>query len=1379
MSRLSGTSSLNNSGPGGRPNQKIQSSRDELIHNRYRLDEPQGVFPLDNFPISEFNGTASHHQGGHFTIQQHSSAGSGSSGGFGLGSGVSHKYPDFQPWEHSPQEDNLAVNHLQKGFFETPYVANELLSARNIMHQLLRSQSSLEALSSNLLEAIDVRSSNNKIGPSSYKPPPRVTLTDQKRENWLKDLANNDVSLRKLARTIPHGVRNKSLLDQCVLKRIPINRAIWFVRCVGTNELRGLKRKGGANIEFNWIQEWTLQVVEYIEKLSLEYLKYENCANKENNIDMKLWKAKLTYIIRFTANLYMEQLIDKETFKNWISRFFKNCKNFELPLSLTIIKIFWIDILKTDYLIKELTESLLIRYHLINSNKHVLDSKDLNITDQKLNEQIKNKLLKILQNLIIDSFNQSIDNFILPNSWNQLKSIIKSIIIKSNDNNYETSKKFDHISYRNESLMINYSLDSKEQENTLIQILDQNTLIYDFKLIIELIFNESWKNNLKLLIHWSITKFRDGIERIYLIVEIFKNFKQFQKLISHKDIESEVLNIIFNLKNHLNMINFDQLFLLLNELSSSSTTKFFKINIYVRKLISSGLTYLLDNQDEKNLHASILKNLKNGITSQSLLVLKNLDSTFDETFKLQIEKNLEFAKNLINNSIQIEGELDNNSLIFIKSLPMGIKLKLSDYILKNLVDDVNSNTNFSILSRIFDALGDYRCFHNYILKILGGNTLSLDNLESISEFIISFSRLTGLFTNFDRITELFILNYNRISMKYIDLNKFWNLMLGVIKDDKLQIEVKQIINNNKIFKDIDTDFLQKTILESSIEIEFEDFISISNFHNNFQVLIRLIFNGANSNDLIIKRSILTLLKFLKRQNFTEFNKILFIYIKKTYSNANEIFRQEPILDLIVSELVPLNLVVDTFINFQSNIYTTIVKDLLFRDFSEFKNFDYLKFNYLRLQYLQKNQSIVLTLFKNSIEDFTDVLNNNNNNVKNENIQSDSTDILNNFLSDHQHINKSNNSNYKNEFLNFFLQNLIYNQGLVIKIFNIDENDEYRSKFLSILNDALFSESITLSKSTIETEDLSNLIKLISNNINDLNLPVFQLLFKLKMDVVKSNPQLILEFFNSLTENIKNDEGSIGSLFELVDDEMKKKFIHYLENLFLTSKKFPQISIDDTKIPLNLISDNLIKLSKKFEKVELPDELLFALDNSLELLLKIVNKSEFTTDLYDSLGLFLRIIIIHKAFIIDIIVERNSIKETFLNNLVNLLTSKFISQNLPLKNLLYDLLLSFKSNVNEMNISNKSNIVKLPISLINLPAISENSTINHGNQFNSNIHDESIINDLYIYNKSSKTYNELNVKAFDLVEDSNPVENLNDTAINLQLFETSIERKNPA
>lgn len=1330
MSRHQGTSSFT----GNRSNLKIQSSREELIHNRYNLTEPQGIYPLDSFPTSSSSNDF---------ISHINATNNG------------HKYPDFQPWKHSPKEDAVAIDHLQKGYYEPPQVANELLSARNIMHQLLRSNSSLDELSSNLLKAIDVRANNNKIGPSTYKPPPRVTLTDHKRESWLKDLASCDVPLRKLARTIPHGVRNKSLLDQCVLKNIPINRAIWFVRCVGTNELRGLKRKGGANIEFTWLQEWTLQVVEYVEKLSLEYSKYESHLNQEA---LKSWKSKLNYILRFAANLYIENLIDKEGFKNWINRFFKHCKNYELPLALTIIKLFWFDIMKTDYLIKELTETSLLWYQKISSLKNVLDSKELTVTDLKLNEKIKNKLLQNFKDLIIKSFDQSIDNFILPNTWNQLKPTIKSILDLDDPH---TLKNLNLISYRNESLMINYSLNKKGNDHTLVQVLDNVSVTYDFEKIIDLIFTENWKPNLEVVCHWGITKFRSGYHRVYLVSELFKKFKS-QQVASFKDIEQEVLNIIFKLKDFLDVICLKNLFYLLNELSQS---KYFKVTIYVRKLLSSGLVYLSGNDSEKLLHSSILKNLRSGNSSQSSLVLKNLDTSCDENFRSTNEENFKIGKQLVETIMENEnGEGNNESFQFLNDLYVGHKLKLAESIAKDYIFKLENGSiplSYALLqniTRLYLTFGDLKNLTLTFIKLLERDVVGLEELEFIAEYFLSYDKLIGLFSNFDVLAELFIRCFTKIEMKFIELNKLWALLSINVEDERLKLELKQITTTKEI--QINNEVVQTNLLLCGADISLEDFLDSNNFHNSFQILIRLLFNNAN-NEFTKRSSILKLLKILKSYNNGEFNKILFVYIKKTYSSTTDLFRYEPLLDIVVSELISLDIIVDTFMNFQSPIYLSFVKDLLFRNFSEAKDYDSLKLDFLRFQYKRENPEVILLLIKDSLMEIEQ---------RPENIHSDSTDLMSSFLPEQR------STQYRCEFLKIFVSYLVQNQNLVVKVFNIQDL-ESKHKFLNILNDAINSETLASSTSVTLNSDLSNLVPLIKR-LNEFNLPIFQLLFKLKMDQITSDAQFV-EFFSSIVRDIEGEQRFIGSLFELVDDKLKISFIHYLESLFLTSNHFPHILVGETEMALPFISDVLITLSKSLENVPLPDELVFSLDNSLEQLLNIVNKSERSSELYDAVSLFLRIIIIHKAFFIDIIVERNSIKETFLNNLVNLFTSKAISNHLQLKNLLYDLLLSIKSSVSEMN-SNQTSNIKLPLSLINLPAISQNSSNIQEiyNENNSNLHDQSVLGELYLFNKSSQIYYELNAKSFDLVEDSNPVESLNDTAINLQLFGTTIERKNP-
>lgn len=143
-------------------------------------------------------------------------------------------------------------------------------------------------LSSVFAAALEKRQNRSTVtAPSTFKPPPRVTLTDNKREAWLRDLANPSVPLRRLSRTIPHGIRGKVLLDQCLNKWIPAGRAVWLAKCVGANEIRAFKRKGTSGtvalgLEVKWVRDWTTNVQQFI----------EGVVSACGKVD---WKTKVTY----------------------------------------------------------------------------------------------------------------------------------------------------------------------------------------------------------------------------------------------------------------------------------------------------------------------------------------------------------------------------------------------------------------------------------------------------------------------------------------------------------------------------------------------------------------------------------------------------------------------------------------------------------------------------------------------------------------------------------------------------------------------------------------------------------------------------------------------------------------------------------------------------------------------------------------------------------------------------------------------------------------------------------------------------------------------------------------------------------------------------
>jgi len=173
---------------------------------------------------------------------------------------------DCLPWEGKGPEDRMIEKAIKEGYFEKSPVPNELNTARPSFWAPLKSGVGLTCLTALYSDVLSRKQQLGRVdGLSTFKPPPRVTLTDTKREAWLCDLANSSLPLKRLSRTIPHGLRGRVLLEQCLTKTVPIDRAVWLAKCVGANELRAFRRKGvtggaTAGNEGSWSLEWTLAV---------------------------------------------------------------------------------------------------------------------------------------------------------------------------------------------------------------------------------------------------------------------------------------------------------------------------------------------------------------------------------------------------------------------------------------------------------------------------------------------------------------------------------------------------------------------------------------------------------------------------------------------------------------------------------------------------------------------------------------------------------------------------------------------------------------------------------------------------------------------------------------------------------------------------------------------------------------------------------------------------------------------------------------------------------------------------------------------------------------------------------------------------------------
>jgi hypothetical protein len=587
---------------------------------------------------------------------------------------VTDIYPDFKAWKQSEEEDMIMKTHLQKGYMEPQYVKHEDQSGRQFISDLINRSNSqnsmtlqqrdakLSTMGKLFVDAMHKRKLFNGIKSKGiYKPPPRVTLTEHKKETWLKKLANANIPLQELSRAIPHGLRNKVLLEQCLNHQIPISRAIWLIKCISTNEQRQLKRKNNpisiSNVNSNsssvnkWIIEWTEQITSFFESI------IENCFNP--NISKDIWKFRLNYTIELIVNLYSADLMNRITFLIWIVRYISHIVNIsntliDLKPMLVyqyIIKLFWFKIIKFDYLTKELSESMLL--FLAKSNQF---SKGTRF------DSLFQKVTGCFQYLIKYLFYYNSDIFILPSNWNYLKPYLKKVL----DMNLPlVGDQFKLITYRNESLTIDefdftyYDTNDSSVQNiiphdkiSLILYKLNNLENESISALSKLIFEESnsnsnsnWKNNLDFVFQWCIQKLPDNkvnIQRISLVCSLLQfKVNQLLQIKSKKykqirtDLEMQIIDFVYMMSEILNYKNkktikgdfydVNSFLIFINKLFSF---KLFIVSAYLRRLIASGVIYLSEPDRSCYIHILILNSLRALNDPNLKSILKRLvDST--------------------------------------------------------------------------------------------------------------------------------------------------------------------------------------------------------------------------------------------------------------------------------------------------------------------------------------------------------------------------------------------------------------------------------------------------------------------------------------------------------------------------------------------------------------------------------------------------------------------------------------------------------------------------------------------------------------------------------------------------------------------------------
>ncbi|KAJ6602183.1 hypothetical protein B0H10DRAFT_2167359 [Mycena sp. CBHHK59/15] len=238
-------------------------------------------------------------------------------------------YTGFHPPRPGQDEDVLSTANVKNGFTVPAAVAVERFSAQRVVNESLRTGDSLHQLEE-LMNAVFIRRADriSPVPPSTFRMPTRVTLNDSKRQSWLADLANPDVPLYKLGKSVPHGAKGHDLLDLLQSNKVAIPRAVWLLRVLGANETAGLRNKPSYN-PIQYSVDWANVVAGYMKK-QLTDIALPSAPRPGLNIKQTFkgvladadtrerWISRFSYCLELLRPFYSEGLVDSRTFLVWL-----------------------------------------------------------------------------------------------------------------------------------------------------------------------------------------------------------------------------------------------------------------------------------------------------------------------------------------------------------------------------------------------------------------------------------------------------------------------------------------------------------------------------------------------------------------------------------------------------------------------------------------------------------------------------------------------------------------------------------------------------------------------------------------------------------------------------------------------------------------------------------------------------------------------------------------------------------------------------------------------------------------------------------------------------------------------------------------------------
>ncbi|KAF2675007.1 hypothetical protein BT63DRAFT_26410 [Microthyrium microscopicum] len=747
---------------------------------------------------------------------------------------------DFSPWkgkhsEKPPVEDIMNEQSIKSGFQNKSAINNESNTARPSLWSHLKKQGGPQNLSSLFVSLLEKRQVAGRVsGSSTFKPPPRLAMSNTRREAFLHELADPTWPLRKLNRSVPSTIVGRVLLDQCLSKNIPIPRAIWLAKCNGANEMRALKRKSTTGTttmgsETRWIKDWTVQVEQFLQSVI-------------HNVGEADWKTQVDYAIRLSSHFFSEHLLDNEHYLDWLLKSIETCTTQHLPIWLLLVQIYWPSL--TGYRRRgcRLAESFLAHLEKIKADE-----------SDDLLAPIIDKLEALITILAISHHGC----LILPRTWARFSAFFTSTAKRSTD--MRLPEAISNLIYRNNRLTDRSSSRSTNinEKSKIIECLDQQALNLSPKEIVSNILDisDNLDTIVPILLQWASSIHRSGRYRIYAVVRILRRLR-------HLDDEFDELlwTSIQQLHNSQDLVH-QRLFQIVVELVRASQ---FSVGRFVQHLIAIGASSGKDPRNDCLLQ--LLKhipdvNLPEGVSNMRLSILKTtglVSLTGEELFTKQkaailVElagSNASYACPAVSRSF--------GDLSLCQKFELGHAIRNE---MLSILDDIISSrdrhltqpeaartfeSQFFYARAIMEEISEYPCLADIL-----GNMLDLEN-QTILTFVMetlhfghrNFISIGAMHPLFDKL----VTTYETIRARQPLMRPFCSEMLDLSSTlDTNQVLVAQVTNDL-----LRSDHIQAATICSPASDNAGDFMQLNTAETDDEIE-RILSSGTTMDDQAMGR----------------------------------------------------------------------------------------------------------------------------------------------------------------------------------------------------------------------------------------------------------------------------------------------------------------------------------------------------------------------------------------------------------------------------------------------------------------------------------------------------------------------------------------------